>query len=68
MWPWIVGYLVDDMRIVKEFPNSPTVSEGGREEGVIYREGGREERKGVIYREGGREERKGVIYREGGRE
>ena len=32
---------------------------------MIYREGGREERKGVIYREGGREERKGVIYREG---
>ena len=26
VWHWIVGYLVDDMRITKEFPLDPDVS------------------------------------------
>ena len=26
VWNWIVGYLVDDMRIVREFPSYPDVS------------------------------------------
>ena len=26
VWNWIVGYLVDDMRIVREFPLHPDVS------------------------------------------
>jgi hypothetical protein len=26
VWHWIVGYLVDDMRIVREFPKYPDVS------------------------------------------
>ena len=26
VWWWFVGYLVDDMRIKRDFPNNPDVS------------------------------------------
>jgi hypothetical protein len=27
VWHWFVGYLVDDMRIKRDFPNNPDVSD-----------------------------------------